>query len=162
MPDKPLHTLRVKVSTDTLQDTECRPTSKSRGRSGPRVGHPSIALDNGSKVALLTRGYGCDRVIAAQTAVVTITGLHKSYECHRAVYEDGKPTWMAVFAGPQSVWHWQMFSTIQSNSPTYHTWLVRLLSCTVKKLSAVMLPTEPPMTMFKARAAGDKECQDTS
>ena len=46
---------------------------------------------------------------------------------------------------------------IQSSSPVYHTWLVRLLSCTVKKLSAVTLPTEPPMTMFKARAAWDKK-----
>jgi hypothetical protein len=49
-------------------------------------------MDDGSKVALLTGGYGCDRVIAAQTAVVIVTGLQKSHECHRTIYEDGKPT----------------------------------------------------------------------
>jgi len=32
-------------------------------------------MDDGSKVALLTSGNGCDRVIVAQTAVVIITGL---------------------------------------------------------------------------------------
>jgi hypothetical protein len=40
-----------------------------------------------------------------------------------------------------------------SSSPVYHTWLVRPLSCTVTKSLAEMLPTEPPMAMFKARAA---------
>jgi hypothetical protein len=155
--------LHVKVSANTLQDTECRPTCKSRGRPCPGVRHLAIVTDDGSKVALLASGNGCDRVITAQTAIITITGLQKSHECHTTIYDDGKPTWMAVLAGPQAVWHWRMLSIMQSRSPVYHTWLVRPLSCTVKKLSAVTLPTEPPMTMFKARAAWDnKVSRDTS
>ena len=93
--DKPQHTLNVKVSADTLQDYESRPTCKSRGRSSPGVRHLAIVMDDGSKVALLTSGNGCDRVIVAQTAVVIITGLQKSHECHRTIGEDGTrlPGW---------------------------------------------------------------------
>jgi len=72
----------------------------------------------------------------------------------RAIYEDGELTWMVLLAGPQTDWHWQLFSMRQSSSPIYHTWLVRPLSCTVTKSLAETLPTEPPMPMLKARAAG--------
>jgi hypothetical protein len=61
---------------------------------------------------------------------------------------------MVLLAGPQTDWHWRLFNMRQSSSPVYHTWLVRPLSCTVTKSFAEMLPTEPPMVMFKARAAG--------
>lgn len=70
------------------------------------------------------------------------------------MHEYGELTWMIVLAGPQMDWHWQLFSMRESGRPLYHTWLVRPLSCTVTKPSAEMLPTEPPMAMFKARAAG--------
>lgn len=60
---------------------------------------------------------------------------------------------MVLLAGPQTDWHWRLFSMRQSSSPIYHTWLVRPLSCTATKSLAEMLPTEPPMAMFKARAA---------
>ena len=45
-------------------------------------------------------------------------------------------------------------SARESSSPVNHTWLVRPPSCTVTKPSAEVLPTEPPMMMSKARAAG--------
>ena len=61
---------------------------------------------------------------------------------------------MVLLAGSQTDWHWRLFSIGQSSSPVYHTWLVRPLSCTVKKSLAEMLPTEALMAMFKARAAG--------
>jgi hypothetical protein len=60
---------------------------------------------------------------------------------------------MVLLAGPQTDWHWRLFSMRQSSSPVYHTWLVRLLSCTVTKSLAEMLSIEPMVT-FKARTAG--------
>lgn len=95
--------LHIKVSADTPRDTECRRTCKSWGRSCRGIRHLAILMDDGSKVALLTGGNGRDRGIAAQTAIIIITGLRKLHKCHRTSYEGGKPTWMALVAFPQGI-----------------------------------------------------------